>query len=81
MSKSKLFLEKAKKVGAMAGAGAGAGWGIGYAVGGNHTKVPMLVKGKVKTNNKKAPTIQRATAIGGLATGIGLGLLKKKAKI
>lgn len=78
MSRSKLLLEKATKAAGMAGAGAGAGWGVGYAVGGNHTKVPMLVKGKIKKNAKKAPTIQRAAAIGGLLTGASIGLLKKK---
>jgi len=78
MSKSKLLLQKATRAAGMAGAGAGAGWGVGYAVGGNNTKVPMLVKGKLKTKTKKAPTIQRAAAIGGLLTGASVGLLKKK---
>ena len=62
----------------LAGAGAGIGWGTGYALGGNDTKVPVLVKGKVKTKEKKAPTIQRSAAIGGLLIGAGMGLLKKK---
>lgn len=62
----------------LAGAGAGVGWGTGYALGGNDTKVPLLVKGKVKKGEKKAPTIQRSAAIGGLLVGAGMGLLKKK---
>ena len=62
----------------MAGAGAGVGWATGYALGGNNGKVPMVVKGKLKKGEKKAPTIQRSAAIGGLALGAGIGLLKKK---
>ena len=74
MSKSQLLLKAAKT----AGTGAGTGWAVGYALGGNNTKVPMLVKGKLTTKGKKVPTIQRAAAIGGLLTGAGIGLLKKK---
>lgn len=62
----------------MAGTGAGTGWAAGYALGGNNDKVPMVVKGKLKKGSKKSPTIQRAAAVGGLALGAGIGLLKKK---
>lgn len=62
----------------MAGGGAGVGWATGYAVGGNNDKVPMVVKGKIKRGGKKAPTIQRSAAVGGLVLGAGMGLLKKK---
>lgn len=62
----------------MAGTGVGVGWATGYAVGGNNDKVPMVVKGKVRKGNKKAPTIQRSAAVGGLVLGAGMGLLKKK---
>jgi len=62
----------------LAGTGAGVGWGTGYALGGNDTKIPVLVKGKIRKGEKKAPTIQRSAAIGGLLVGAGMGLLKKK---
>lgn len=62
----------------LAGTGAGVGWGTGYALGGNDTKVPVLVKGKIKKGEKKAPTVQRSAAVGGLLVGAGMGLLKKK---
>jgi hypothetical protein len=62
----------------MAGTGAGVGWATGYAVGGNNDKVPMVTKGKIKKGGKKAPTIQRSAAVGGLVLGAGMGLLKKK---
>ena len=75
---AKKILGRLKNGAKLAGAGAGIGWASGYALGGNDTKVPVLIKGKIKKGEKKAPTIQRSTAIGGLLIGAGMGLLKKK---
>lgn len=75
---AKSIYNRVKNAAKLAGAGAGIGWGTGYALGGNDTKVPLLVKGKIKRGEKKAPTIQRSAAIGGLLVGAGMGLLKKK---
>jgi hypothetical protein len=75
---AKKIYNRIKNGAKLAGAGAGVGWGTGYALGGNETKVPVLVKGKIKKGEKKAPTIQRSAAIGGLLVGAGMGLLKKK---
>ena len=75
---AKKIYDRLKISAKLAGAGAGVGWASGYALGGSNTKVPVLVKGKIKIGEKKAPTIQRSTAIGGLLIGAGMGLLRKK---
>lgn len=75
---AKKIYDRLKSGAKLAGAGAGVGWASGYALGGNDTKVPVLVKGRIKKGEKKAPTIQRSAAIGGLLIGAGMGLLRKK---
>ena len=69
--------KKIKNAALLAGAGGQVGGIVGYGAGGNDGKVPLLVKGKLKRGQKKAPTVQRAAAIAGLATGAGIGLLRK----
>lgn len=70
--------KKIKNTVLLAGAGGQVGGIVGYGVGGNEGKVPLLVKGKLKRGSKKAPTVQRAAAVAGLATGAGIGLLRKR---
>ena len=75
---AKKIAKRLYNAGNLAGIGAGSGLAAGYAVGGNESnKVPVLVKGKLKKGQKKAPSVQRAGAIGGLLVGAGLGLLRK----
>jgi len=75
---AKGIYKKIKNIALLSSAGAGSGYGVGYALGGNNGKVPLLVKGKLKKGQKKAPTVARAAAIAGLGLGAGVGLLKKK---
>ena len=71
----KMFANAAKG----ASAGGALGYSLSYLAGEADAKVPTLSKGKLKKNkDKKAPTIQRATIIGGLGAGAAYGLLKKK---
>jgi len=70
--------KKIKRTVLLAGAGGQVGGIVGYGIGGNEGKVPLLVKGKLKRGSKKAPSVQRTAAVAGLATGAGIGLLRKR---